>query len=489
MTAPRALLLVAILGSAACGGSAAAPGGGDGGAADAAVDGAPAPDAPAAPDGPPPDGSAPDGGPVSCGTIATFEDGRTPSREVHVATSGDDTTGDGTAALPYKTIGRAAQDATPGTAIRVHPGFYPGNVYLEDLAGTAEAPIWIGGAPGEARPVLSGGTELLHLTRVRYLVVHDLEATIGYANGINCDDGGDFANEDATRWVVFRGLFIHDIGSGGNQDCLKLSGVNDYFVFDSEIARCGTGGSAIDQVGCHRGLIARSSLHEVGDDAVQAKGGSADVEIRWNRIVNGGNRAVNLGGSTDLGLFRPPLSTTAPNAEARNLRVVANLFVGAYATIAYVGCVDCLVANNTIVNPSHWIIRILQETTTGGGYEFLPASNGVFADNLVVFTRSMLATYVNIGPGTAPETFTFSHDLWYAQDDPAQSSPAADLPVTEDSPIVGRAPELVDPANGDYAISGASPAAGAGVAIPGVTGDLAGACYRDPPSIGAWEAP
>ena len=40
-------------------------------------------------------------------------------------------------------------------------------LYLSGLAGTAAAPIWIGGAPGESRPVIDGGGEGLHLTRAK----------------------------------------------------------------------------------------------------------------------------------------------------------------------------------------------------------------------------------------------------------------------------------------------------------------------------------
>ena len=55
------------------------------------------------------------------------------------------------------------------------------------------------------------------------MIIHDLEVRNTTANGINADDGSDYANADASRFLIFRNLFIHDIGSGGNQDCLKLS--------------------------------------------------------------------------------------------------------------------------------------------------------------------------------------------------------------------------------------------------------------------------
>ena len=88
------------------------------------------------------------------------------------------------------------------------------------------------------------------------------------------------------------------------------------------------GGSAIDHVGCHRGLIARCAFTDAGSNSIQCKGGSADLEIRWNRFVNGGARAINIGGSTGFEYFRPPLELNGPNAESRNIRVIANLFRG-----------------------------------------------------------------------------------------------------------------------------------------------------------------
>ena len=119
------------------------------------------------------------------------------------------------------------------------------------------APIWIGGVPGSPRPVIAAGGQAFHLVRPRYLVVHDLEVRGASANGINTDDEAQYANADAARFVVFRNLFIHDVGTGGNQDCLKLSGLNDFWVLDSEFQRCGGAGSgsAIDHVGCHHPSI------------------------------------------------------------------------------------------------------------------------------------------------------------------------------------------------------------------------------------------
>ncbi|MBI3201265.1 MAG: DUF1565 domain-containing protein, partial [Myxococcales bacterium] len=428
------------------------------------------------------------GAPGVCGDVKTFADGLTPSKEVHVATTGNDATGDGSAGKPFKTLGKAAQGVAAGTAIRIHAGTYPGGTFLSNLSGSATAPIWIGGAPGEAAPVIDGGGEGLHLSRVRYTVLHDLEVTGSTQNGINVDDAGEYANADATRFVVFQKLSVHDVGSGGNQDCLKLSGVNDFWVLDSKLAKCGGGGagSGIDHVGCHRGLIARSTFTDITGNAVQAKGGSEDLEVRACRMQNAGERAVNMGGSTGLQFFRPPLSASGPNFEAKNIRVVANVIVGSASALAFVGCVECLAAHNTIVDPTNWLLRILQETTTGGGYTFLPAQKGRFVNNLVYFDRSDLSTWVNVGPNTDAASFQFQNNLWYAHDAPAQSKPG-NLPATETGGISGTDPALVAPASGDYSIPKTSAAAGKGATGVGVKADVTGKCYAVPPSLGAYE--
>jgi hypothetical protein len=419
--------------------------------------------------------------------VPTFETGKQPTVEIHVAVDGRDDTGDGSAANPYASIERAAQEAAPGAAIRLHAGTYPGGTYLEDLPGTEAAPIWIGGAPGEARPVIEGGGEGIHLVRVRYVIVHDLEVRNAAYNGINTDDGGEYANSDATRHVIFRYLNIHHIGSGGNEDCLKLSGVNDYFVLYSEFSFCGGdgSGSGIDHVGCHHGLILGNYFHDLSANAVQNKGGSQDIEIRANHMRNASYRAVNIGGSTGYEYFRPPLSTTQPNFEARDIRVIANLIEGSETPFAFVGAVDSLAANNTVINPDNWLLRILQETVSDGTYEFLPSGNNTLVNNLFYFNRGDLSTYVNIGPNTAPETFIFANNLWYAHDDPAQSQPI--LPVSETDGVVGQDPLFQNPAGGNYHLQSASPAVGQGGVVADVVEDYDGLAYQIPPSIGAFE--
>jgi|GEM_PF-1115814 len=414
-----------------------------------------------------------------------FFEGKVPVRELHVASGGSNNNGDGTPGNPYATIVHAANLAGPGDAVVVAPGNYAGGTYLADLTGTAERPIWIRGADPDNRPVINGANEGLHFTRVRYLIVENFDIRGSTDNGLNCDDGSEFANPDATRFVLFRNLHFQDIGVGGNEDCLKLSGVDDYAVIDCSFLRGSSGGSGIDQVGCHNGLIDGCRFTDLGNHGIKCKGGSADILIRGNTFVNAGDRAINIGGYTDRGLFRPPASTTEGNTEARRICVVANIIRDS-GPVSFATCLDSWVVNNTIINPRTWLFRILPESTTEPPYTLLPTGDSGMINNLFVFDRNFLNNPdVNVGVGTAPETFTFQHNLWYASNNPGDSQP--DLPVAELNGIVGLDPLLANPAALNFRLTTDSPAVQAGTVSEIAAIDFLGNPYADPPSIGAFE--
>lgn len=407
---------------------------------------------------------------------------------LHVATNGNNTTGTGSLSAPFRTIARAAQSAAPGTEIRLHPGTHAGDTFLDLLRGTTNQPIWIRGADPANRPLISGGTEGLHLSRARYVMLQNLEVANASANGINCDDGGLYGDSTASGFLVFSNVVVRDIGSGGNQDGIKLSGIRDFFLFDVEATRCGgnASGSGVDMVGCHRGVIRRCSFGDLSANAVQIKGGSSDIEVSQCIVSNAGQRGINIGGSTDFVFFRPPLTTNAPNVEAHSVRVFANVFIGCTAAVAYVGATNCLVANNTLIEPGRWVFRILQETVSSSGFTFAPCGNNAFRNNIVYYRHATLASYVNQGANTAPSTFTVQNNLWYAYDNPG-ASPYA-LPGTVSGNTYGLNPAFLDVAARNYRITATSPAATGGVvAVDGPVLDRDGVAYLAPPSLGAYE--
>jgi hypothetical protein len=210
-------------------------------------------------------------------------------------------------------------------------------------------------------------------------------------------------------------------------------------------------------VGCHRGRIVTNVFRHtdsVGSTGVQCKGGTSAIEIQRNRFENAGGRAVNIGGSTGLQFFRPALVEGASHAEARNIRVERNTFIGSSSPIAFVGVDGAIVRFNTIYRPKRWVLRILQENKSAG---FVPSRNGEFSDNLVVFhSQEWSAGGVNIGANTEPKTFKFARNWWYCLDEPTRSRPQ--LPAPELEGIYGQPVKFRDAANGDLRLEQNGPA-------------------------------
>jgi hypothetical protein len=148
-------------------------------------------------------------------------------------------------------------------------------------------------------------------------------------------------------------------------------------------------------------------------------------------FLNAGERPLNIGGSTGLAYFRPPGATF----EAAGIVVRENIIEGSLCAAAFVGVDGVEFSGNTILFPEKWIFRILQETTAPG---FVPCRNVRVAGNRIVFRRSQLRTDLNIGSNTAPETFVFAGNQWFAEDRPEASQPQ--LPVEEKDGIYGRDP-------------------------------------------------
>ncbi|MEY3386712.1 MAG: hypothetical protein RIR53_1523, partial [Bacteroidota bacterium] len=295
----------------------------------------------------------------------------------------------------------ACLQAKPGDTVLIHPGTYRGTFWIENLNGSAEASIIIRGTDRTA-VVFDGGSESMHFSDCSHLIVENFTVRGQTSNGMNCDDGGTF--ETPTHHITFRGITFGAMAATGNNDQLKLSGLDDFVIEDCTFEDGSPGGSGADMVGCHRGVFRRNTFRRLGSNCIQAKGGTQFIRIERNAFIDGGQRALNLGGSTGLAFFRPQDA----RFEAADIMVVANVFVGSVTPIAYVGSVRVSVTNNTIIHPERWVFRILQETVDTT--RFLPCGDNVFQNNLVV-TRSTLSRHINIGANTAPSTFTLRNNL------------------------------------------------------------------------------
>ncbi len=376
----------------------------------------------------------------------------------------------------HTSVQSAAAVVQPGDTIMVLGGTYQQQEFLTNLQGTAGNWIVLLAQPGQT-VIYQGGSEGWHITDGAYLKIVGFIFEQQTANGVNIDDGGTY--QTPSHDIIIENCTFRNMAGTGNNDLLKLSGLDNFEIKTCIFLNGASGGSGIDMVGCHHGLIAGCNFENMGSNCIQAKGGTQFITIERNYFKNGGHRSVNLGGSTGLQYFRPIDATF----EAADLNVHSNIFIGSTAPIAYVGCVRVVVSNNTIYLPGNWVFRILQETVDP--IRFVPCGQNTFANN-IVYRDNGLSTDVNIGPNTDPGSFTVSNNLWYNVDNLNWPGPG-NLPVSDPNQIV-EDPQFSDPANENFSIGSGSPAATSGNSSFAPSLDYAGSTFKDPPSRGAFQA-
>lgn len=314
----------------------------------------------------------------------------------------------------------------PGMTLKIAPGEYSGGntvIGVERLTIEALDP--------RNPPLFKGGEVAWHCSRCSGLTLRNLRVTGQSGNGLNLDDGG--AAKQPTTGITLDHLDVSDIGPTGNHDGIKCSGLDGVTVRNCTIT--GWGGQGIDWVGCHRSLITGCRLvgkpGYTGDAGVQLKGGSSEVTVEKCHLVSAGGRPIQVGGDTGKPYFRP----LGVNYEARRIIVRDCVIEGGQCAAAFTVADGAEFTGNTILFPEKWIFRILG---TPDKPEFIPCRNVLVKDNRIVFRRGQVQIEINIGAGTAPETFRFAKNQWFAEDNPAKSKPK--LPGEERGGSYGRDP-------------------------------------------------
>ena len=330
-----------------------------------------------------------------------------------------------------------ASSLKAGDMLIIKKGKYAGGISLNNLKGTKESPITISGE-GIDETIFENGKQAFHLINCHYIILKNFTVKNFSQNGVNADDGG--SQEAPSSGVIFENLSIIEIGPKGNLDGLKLSGLHNFTVKNCFFS--GWGGSAIDMVGCHNGQILNCTLKGISGysqaTGIQMKGGTSGMKVLGNIFTNAGQRAINLGGSTGVKWFRP----LGAKYEAKDIEVAGNTFIGGMAHIAFVTSTNSLVHHNTFYKPDKWFFRILQETKDP---LFIKTQKGQIRNNIFVFDNKV-RSFINIGNGTLPETFSFSLNVW--EDSEGKRKPA--LPVKETGGMYNSGVKLKQKENGTF---------------------------------------
>lgn len=322
-----------------------------------------------------------------------------------------------------KQLREALRSVENGQNIKIAPGEYVGGHHLKGIKG-----LTIEALDPSQPPLFRGGTTAWQFSSCEKLTLRNLKVTGQTGNGINLDDSGQI--DRLIPDVTLENIEVSDVGPTGNHDGIKCSGLQKLTIRNCTLS--GWGGSAIDFVGCHDSLI--TGCRFTGKEgfsthsAIQLKGGTSKIIVEKCHFEEAGERPINVGGSTGLTYFRPQGAIY----EASEILVRENIMEGSMCAAAFVGVDKAEFINNTILYPTKWIFRILQETREPG---FVPCRDVLIKDNRIIFRRAQVQSEINIGSGTSPETFRFERNQWFAEDQPTQSKPR--LPTEESNGIYG----------------------------------------------------
>lgn len=330
----------------------------------------------------------------------------------------------------------ALQNAMPGDNLLLQPGTHNGGLFRAGLQD-----VTIRSSDPANRAIIQGGINNIQLSDATNVTIEQLIFDGGTANGINIDDGGSFSTPSTN--ITLRDVTVQNVGTGGNNDGIKLSGVTGFLIDGVRVFNWGAGGSAVDPVGSHNGLIQNSLFRHTsgGSSGVRPKGGSKNITIRANRfeMPNGNGRAIQFGGSTGSPFFR--FIDGDSGYEADTMIAEGNVIVGANSAANWVNIDGGLYHHNYIERPSRWTMRILNENQ-GGPY--VDTQNGEFRDNIVVYndTPSEYSQAVNVGPEVVDSTFSFSGNQWFNLANPTAGGSTPSLPTTEQDGTYGVDPNV-----------------------------------------------
>ncbi len=298
----------------------------------------------------------------------------------------------------------ALANAQPGDSILLMPGNYGGGHFRAGLN-----QVTIRSQDAENPAIIQGGVNGIQLSDASNVVIEDLVFEAQTGNGINIDDGGSF-DTPATD-ITLRNMTVRDMNALGNNDGIKLSGVTGFLIDRVVVENWGDGGSAVDPVGSHNGLIQNSIFRhdDAGSSGVRPKGGSKNLRILANRfeMPGGTGRAIQAGGSTGTEFFR--FIDGDSGYEADNVTAAGNLIIDAHAAVSYANIDGGNFHHNWLQNPRNWAMRILNENQ---GRPIVDTQNGVFTDNVIEYDGNQWNRPANVGPETLPETFTFARNQW-----------------------------------------------------------------------------
>lgn len=390
--------------------------------------------------------------------------------EIHVAVTGDDAQ-DGSAASPYRTVAHAALLAKPGDCVKVHAGTYAETTTIRfAVDGTTKAPIVLDAADGKGTVVIDSAANttgpVLEIDRDD-VVVDGFVMTLPVTSSFNV-----VVFDGKTTGKCRRSVLRNSKVTGGTnqlkiyQKTLGVLVEHNEFYGAARITPISLTGAS--------GLIFRGNYcHDwnSGDNgAAQLAGGSANVLFEKNLFQD----IASLAGTIALGDSCGDTCDNDPQHYAAvNARAINNVFVRAVRPFDILGCKNCAVLSNTLLDSGrdNLIFKIGSTTTN----VTTRSTTGLRIMNNLVAARGQIAYVTQIEPGSKVGLFMDYNLYWNGA---AGFTFGESHPKGSDAQSVIQAPLLTGPA--DLRPRPESPAVARGV-------DLASEVPQD--FLGAQRAP
>jgi|GEM_PF-370631 len=328
-----------------------------------------------------------------------------PPNAIYVATSGNDSTANGTLARPYRTVRAAVNNAVAGANIVIREG-----VYVEPQEIRIRVPnVTIMSYPGEWA-VIDRSSDTQNVGINMYVGSN--------GSSLRCVEvkGGFYAVSTETKWdwgdandrsgasnLLIENTKLHD----SYRDVVKIKpGSDNITIRHNEIYNSNAGqmtgdcnAEGIDNVNGDKALVAYNHIHHICSNGVYLKGGAMDGVIEYNLVENTGGAGILLGFDTSPEFF----DLTVNPEYYENFRGIAryNLVRNTgWSGIGLYASKDAQVYNNTIINtastyhsPIYFGITFQDWDENAGR----PANvNPVVRDNIVVQENVNRATMVGI---------------------------------------------------------------------------------------------
>ncbi len=298
--------------------------------------------------------------------IALAPTGPAAAAEWFVATTGSDTTGTGSAAQPFRTLGHVLAPGNgivqAGDIVTVR-GPAGANLYPECEV-RLRVRLTLRSPPGE-RAHIACGLGVVDSVAVQIdpgasgSTLSRLEISGGWYYGVFLQTDwyqGGGEDERGASDILLDDLVVHHTGRDG----IKITPHSDRVTIrNSEIHHSGAiyppgtplddkNAEGIDNVNGSGMVVEDSWIHDTATTGIYFKGGAADVVVQRNRIENTGVAGILVGFDTSPEFFDLQLN---PGYYEAIRGIVRNNLVRntGYAGIGLYASLDSIVANNTIV--------------------------------------------------------------------------------------------------------------------------------------------